>query len=103
MRMTRLLLLLFFCLVPWVVCQGGQDEPVRNQFYNPIPEPPGETTPETKDFKNNPIYPIGSTQSLKWATNYTNPRLEFWQNDNPDSEILLSRPYGILQVCFEVG
>lgn len=53
-------------------------------FYNPPTGGPIHV------YKDNPVYELGQTVQLRWATSLEYLSLMLWQNDNPDYEWLQS-------------
>lgn len=53
-------------------------------FYNP------PTSGEIHDYSQDYVWAVGSTQQLRWSTEYETVELVLWQNNNPDSSTLQS-------------
>jgi hypothetical protein len=71
MRVISILLLFMFDLLNVVDAQTD----TQNFFVNPgLPGP-------NQAFSANPVWSIGSTQTIKWRTNYENFTVNLWQQD----------------------
>ncbi|OGM51372.1 hypothetical protein ABOM_000108 [Aspergillus bombycis] len=58
-------------------------------FYNPPTGGPIHV------YKDNPVYELGQTVQLRWATSLEYLSLMLWQNDNPDYEWLQTNLSGV--------
>jgi hypothetical protein len=58
-------------------------------FYNP------PTGGPIHDYSENPVYELGQTVQLRWATSLQWFSLVLWQNDNSNYEWIQSRPFWI--------
>ncbi|PGH13426.1 hypothetical protein AJ79_03705 [Helicocarpus griseus UAMH5409] len=80
--MLSLLFALILLIYPCVGAEPGI-------FYNP------PTGGPIHEYKDNPIYELGQTVQLRWATTLEYFSLVLWQNDNPQFEWIQTNITGI--------
>jgi hypothetical protein len=70
--------LIFALCFTYVVAEPGI-------FYNP------PTGGPIHEYQNDPVYTLGQTVQMRWATTLKSFSIMLWQNDNPNYEWIQSR------------